>query len=120
MYECSAAYTFVCLKKASVPPVDSCEPPCGGWELNSRPLEEQPMFSTAEPSHQPTNLYYLSCSIFGNLGIPIEKATFSLYQMPLIRRKLPPLLFFLKVISVKSASSSDTFSNFQVTIAIVN
>jgi hypothetical protein len=31
-----------------------CEPPCGGWELNSRPLEEQPVLLTAEPSLQPT------------------------------------------------------------------
>jgi E3 ubiquitin-protein ligase NEDD4 len=29
-----------------------CEPPCGCWELNSRPLEEQSMLSTAEPSLQ--------------------------------------------------------------------
>jgi hypothetical protein len=30
-----------------------CEPPCGCWKLNSGPLEEQPVFLTAEPSHQP-------------------------------------------------------------------
>jgi hypothetical protein len=29
---------------------DGCEPPCGCWELNSGPLEEQPL--TAEPSFQ--------------------------------------------------------------------
>lgn len=29
MYECSAAYTSACLKKASYPPIDGCEPPCG-------------------------------------------------------------------------------------------
>ncbi|GAB1287890.1 Golgi pH regulator [Apodemus speciosus] len=32
---------------------DSCEPPCGCWELNSRPLEEQSVLLTAEPSLQP-------------------------------------------------------------------
>ncbi|GAB1287655.1 Arfaptin-1 [Apodemus speciosus] len=28
-------------KRASDPNTDGCEPPCGCWELNSRPLEEQ-------------------------------------------------------------------------------
>ena len=39
---------------------DSCEPPCGCWELNSGPLEEQAMLLTAEPSLQPLDfLFYL-------------------------------------------------------------
>jgi hypothetical protein len=29
---------------------DSCELPCGCWELNLGPLEEQPVFLTSEPS----------------------------------------------------------------------
>ncbi|KAL6057963.1 hypothetical protein STEG23_015831, partial [Scotinomys teguina] len=33
---------------------DGCEPPCGCWEFNSGPLEEQPMLLTSEPSLQPT------------------------------------------------------------------
>ena len=32
---------------------DGCEPPCGCWELNSGPLEEQSLLLTAEPSLQP-------------------------------------------------------------------
>jgi hypothetical protein len=32
---------------------DGCEPPCGSWELNSEPLEEQSVLSAAEPSLQP-------------------------------------------------------------------
>jgi hypothetical protein len=28
-----------------------CEPPCGCWDLNSGPLEEQSVLLTAEPSH---------------------------------------------------------------------
>jgi hypothetical protein len=28
-------------KRASDPIADGCEPPCGYWDLNSRPLEEQ-------------------------------------------------------------------------------
>jgi hypothetical protein len=31
---------------------DGCEPPCGCWELNSGPLEEQSVLLTAEPSLQ--------------------------------------------------------------------
>jgi hypothetical protein len=30
-----------------------CEPPCGCWELNSGPLEEQSVLLTNEPSLQP-------------------------------------------------------------------
>jgi hypothetical protein len=32
---------------------DGCESPCGCWELNSGPLEEQLVLLTAEPSLQP-------------------------------------------------------------------
>ena len=31
-------------KRASDPSIDGCEPPCGCWELNSGPLEEQTVF----------------------------------------------------------------------------
>ena len=37
---------------ASDPITDSCEPPCGCWELSSGPLEEQSVLLTAEPSLQ--------------------------------------------------------------------
>ena len=30
-----------------------CEPPCGCWDLNSGPLEEQSVLLTTEPSLQP-------------------------------------------------------------------
>jgi hypothetical protein len=30
-----------------------CEPPCGCWDLNSGPSEEQSVFLPAEPSLQP-------------------------------------------------------------------
>jgi hypothetical protein len=40
-------------KRASDPITDGCEPPCGCWELNSGPLEEQSVVFTAEPSLQP-------------------------------------------------------------------
>jgi hypothetical protein len=33
--------------------IGGCEPPCGCWELNSGPLEEQPVYLTSEPPLQP-------------------------------------------------------------------
>jgi len=39
--------------KALDPITDGCEPPCGCWELNSGPLEEQSVLLTTEPSLQP-------------------------------------------------------------------
>jgi hypothetical protein len=44
-------------KRASDHITDGCEPPCGCWELNSGPLEEQSMLLTAEPSLQPLNKF---------------------------------------------------------------
>jgi hypothetical protein len=41
---------------ASDPITDGCEPPCGCWDLNSEPLEEQLVFLTTEPSLQPLKL----------------------------------------------------------------
>ena len=38
---------------------DGCEPPCGCWELNSGPLEEQSVLLTAEPSLQPCKVLLL-------------------------------------------------------------
>ena len=45
--------TLSCQKRASDPSIDSCELPCGCWELNSRPLEDKPVLLTTEPSLQP-------------------------------------------------------------------
>ena len=40
-------------KKVSDPHKVGCEPPHGCWELNSGPLEEQPVLLTAKPSLPP-------------------------------------------------------------------
>ena len=40
---------------------DGCEPPCGGWELNSVPLEEQSVLLTTEPSLQPSTHFKGEC-----------------------------------------------------------
>jgi hypothetical protein len=48
---CSCVQTHQ--KKASDPITDGCELPCGCWELNSGPPEEQSVLLTSEPSLQP-------------------------------------------------------------------
>jgi len=48
-----SACTPVCQKRASDPIIDGFETPCGGWELNSGPLEEQPVLLTADLSPGP-------------------------------------------------------------------
>jgi hypothetical protein len=40
-------------KRASALITEGCKPPCGYWELNSGPLEEQSMLLTTESSLQP-------------------------------------------------------------------
>jgi hypothetical protein len=44
-------------KRASDSITDGCEPPCGCWELNSGPLEEQSVLLTTEPSLQALELF---------------------------------------------------------------
>ena len=36
---------------------DGCELLCGCWETNPGPLQEQPLFLTAEPSLQASNVF---------------------------------------------------------------
>jgi hypothetical protein len=51
-------------ERASDPITDGCEPPCGCWELNSGPLEEQSVILTAEPSLQPPTLELFRKDVF--------------------------------------------------------
>jgi hypothetical protein len=37
-----------------------CEPPCGCWDLNSGPSEEQSVLLPTEPSHQPLSVFLSS------------------------------------------------------------
>ena len=56
MYECSMCIYDVhicayicCQKRASDPIIDGYKPPCHCWDLNSGPLEEQPICLTTKP-----------------------------------------------------------------------
>jgi hypothetical protein len=46
--------------------VDSCELPCGCWELNPGTLEEQPVLLTTEPSLQ-APIFFVSFYVYGLL-----------------------------------------------------
>ena len=44
----------LCSQKMALDPItDGCEPPCGCWEVNSGPLDEQSVLLSSEPSLQP-------------------------------------------------------------------
>ena len=47
------SYVRLVKKRALDSITDGCEPPRGRWDLNSGPLEEQPVLLTDEPSLQP-------------------------------------------------------------------
>ena len=53
------ASTCVCVRVSGTGVTDSCELPCGYWELNPSPLEEQPvfLFSVLFPQPQSAFLY---------------------------------------------------------------
>jgi len=53
---------YVCVTVSDLRVTDSCELPCGWWELNRGPPEEQSMLLTIDPSLQPR--YSLFKSIF--------------------------------------------------------
>jgi hypothetical protein len=59
-----------------IPITDGCEPPCGCWDLNSEPLEEQSVLLTTQPSLQPdfeifelVIIYLLNLLFWRYLGI---------------------------------------------------
>jgi hypothetical protein len=43
---------------------DGCEPPCGCWDLNSGPLEEQSVLLTTEPTQQPCNVHFKESFVY--------------------------------------------------------
>jgi hypothetical protein len=51
-------------QRASDPIADGCEPPCGCWELNSGPLEEQAVLLTTEPSFRSQILIFFNQTYF--------------------------------------------------------
>jgi hypothetical protein len=56
---------------------DGCEPPCGCWGLNSEPLEEQLVLSTAESSLQPFIFFLIYHPPLSNFFSPSFASCFS-------------------------------------------
>jgi hypothetical protein len=61
MYVSTLSLSSVTAEEVSDPVTDGCELPCDCSELNSRPLEEQSVLLTAEPSLQPPKLVPSLC-----------------------------------------------------------
>jgi hypothetical protein len=40
---------YICVRLSDLGVTDNCELPCGCWELNLGPLDEQSVFLTVEP-----------------------------------------------------------------------
>jgi hypothetical protein len=57
-------------KRASDLIMDGCEPPCGCWNLNSGPSEEQSVLLPAESSRQPPTLILTYCTHLLHPPIP--------------------------------------------------
>ena len=51
---------------------DGCESPCGCWDLNTGPPEEQSVLLTTEPSLQPQNLTFKEKHIYLKWKGPVE------------------------------------------------
>ena len=53
VYEYSSKYVWERdIRSPGATVIDGCEPPCRFWELDSGPVEKQPMFLITEPSLQ--------------------------------------------------------------------
>jgi len=50
-------------KRASDPITDGCEPPCGCWELNSGPLQEQSVLLTTRSPIQPPRWFFSEATL---------------------------------------------------------
>ena len=64
-----SAYMCACRPERAPDLITGCEPPYGCWELNSKPLEEQAMLLTTEPSLQPPSVGILSIKHTDQLSI---------------------------------------------------
>ena len=76
---------YACLCGSSRSPgtgvIDSCEVPCGCWELNPDPLEEQPVLQNLELSLQPLLLFSFRTIFF--LYVKSQQSLQSDYKHPL-------------------------------------
>jgi hypothetical protein len=79
-------------KRASDPIIDGYEPPCGCWELNSGPLEEQSLLLTVEPSLQPLD-FILDYS--PRYSVEMQLNFHTAFVSPFKTHLLPLIFFYL-------------------------
>ena len=74
VFWCFPVYTL-CegVKSPETGVTDSCELPYGCWELNSGPLEEQPVLLIIELFLQPLRENFLSCIATGKVPMPCKQ-----------------------------------------------
>ena len=64
-----------------------CELPCGCWELNSGPSEDQSVLLTTEPSHQTPTL--ASFILSPSLPLPCTHHPVPCFELPALSCLLP-------------------------------
>jgi hypothetical protein len=74
-------YTVAVQKRESDLVTDGCEPPCGCWDLNSGPSEEQSVLLPTEPSHQPPPTKLLTKKKVMSLSIGLRTVTILLHLL---------------------------------------
>jgi hypothetical protein len=80
---------------------DGCEPPCGCWELNSGPLEKQPVLLTSDPSLQPLDSHkYKLCPFFCPLMVALPH-----YELPLKTSSEPGIVVHAFNPSIREAEA---------------
>ncbi|KAH0505040.1 Cytochrome b-c1 complex subunit 7 [Microtus ochrogaster] len=82
--------------------IDGCESPCGFWELNSGPLEEQAVLLTSEPSLQPRKWYYNAAG-FNKLGLMLDDTPRETEDVKEAIRRLPEHLYNDRMFRIKRA-----------------
>ena len=76
--------------------MSGCEPSCGGWDLNSGPLEEQSVVLPAEPSCQPF-IFFRCISSNGIVGLYDRVLFFSVLTLYMPSSQFIADLLFLKI-----------------------
>jgi hypothetical protein len=71
MYGCMTEES-ICQKRASDLTMDGFKPPGGCWELNSGPLDEQPVLLTAAPPLQPSLLQPILSSLVCGMDVCVR------------------------------------------------
>jgi len=74
-------------KRAWDPITDGCEPPCGCWELNSGPLEEQSVLLTAELPMNISLITLTTLILFSDLDVPTSDSQYYVGHRIFVKNK---------------------------------